>query len=316
MGVAMLCVLAAHCNLSSVLSDRLYAILAVLMYGFFTQGFLLLSGLGLYVSYSKNLGLKEFYKRRLCRVLVPYLILATPYFLFTDIITGCDVLTFLSHETTLAFFWKGNFSGMWYISASMLLYAIYPFIHRLLFGHKNVEIRVLSLVITIIAGTLILKYYNPPYYESIRICLDRMSIFFVGAYLMYASCKRHPVGLVMGGVFLVLALVSWLLSSKSDVLLLFSMILLPIVWTIIFGYIFNYCETKQILSKVNRMFFWLGTYSLELYIIHLLIYHLLKYYIMMDSSEQICMIIGEAVAFILCKPLHIGIGIVTSKLLK
>lgn len=46
--------------------------------------FLLLSGMGLYYSFSKNSNILEFYKKRFVRVLVPYLMLALPYLIWKD----------------------------------------------------------------------------------------------------------------------------------------------------------------------------------------------------------------------------------------
>ena len=316
MGLAMLCVLAGHCYLSEVLPGHLYAALSIVMYGFFTQGFLLLSGLGLYVSFSKNPNIKEFYKRRIWRVLIPYLIIATPYFIFTDIYAHHDALAFVAHETTLAFFFQGNFSGMWYIAASLFLYAIYPFVHKFLFDHKHTELRLLILVTMILVVTLSLYRYCPDYYELIRIGLDRVSVFFVGAYIMYMSYKRQSINMLIGGGILLFAILSWRFSGSSELMLLLSMIFLPLALAIIFGYVFKWVSQVRPLTIINNVFSWLGKYSLEIYIIHLLVFNLLKDYVLTNTTEQICMVIGEATALVLCLPVHRVVDVTISNIRK
>ena len=49
----------------------------------FTEGFLFLSGFGLYYSFSKNSDLRQFYLKRVNRVLLPYMIMGLPFFLLT-----------------------------------------------------------------------------------------------------------------------------------------------------------------------------------------------------------------------------------------
>lgn len=47
----------------------------------FTEGFLFLSGFGLYYSFCKNNNKRTFYLKRFNRVLLPYVIMCLPFFL-------------------------------------------------------------------------------------------------------------------------------------------------------------------------------------------------------------------------------------------
>ena len=98
----------------------------------FTWCFLFLSGLGMYSSYSKCNNIKVFYSKRIKRVWIPFLFISLPYFIYTDLLCDFNISSFLLHLSTLSFWIDGNYSGMWYISAILALYLLYPFIPKFL----------------------------------------------------------------------------------------------------------------------------------------------------------------------------------------
>lgn len=88
MGIASLWVMLHHNffdwppMLSSLQNLSSYGSLAV-------DIFLLMSGIGLYFAFEKcPPPLTQFYRKRLSRVLVPYLLLTTPYWLWLDVCEG------------------------------------------------------------------------------------------------------------------------------------------------------------------------------------------------------------------------------------
>ena len=104
-----------------------------------TEGFLFLSGLGLYYSMSnkitslqsgfknKTFIYKSFYKRRFYRLLVPFIIITFPFYAYDDLISTFNLGKYLLEQSSLYFWFCGN-NGMWYISVSILLYALFPLI--------------------------------------------------------------------------------------------------------------------------------------------------------------------------------------------
>ena len=77
--------------------------------------FLLLSGLGLYYSYSKDNNLKNFYLRRIKRVLIPYLIISVPVYIWYDFFFLSDgIIGFINNLFFITLFTSGNIL-FWYI---------------------------------------------------------------------------------------------------------------------------------------------------------------------------------------------------------
>lgn len=127
MGIAILGVCLLHAFKWAELGDSLIAhAVGPFARIAFTDGFLFLSGFGLYYSFSKNGDLCKFYLKRLNRVLLPYMIMSLPFFLLGLITGNISVSTFLMKLTSLYFWFWGN-DGMWYISMSVALYLFISF---------------------------------------------------------------------------------------------------------------------------------------------------------------------------------------------
>lgn len=111
----------------------------------FVQGFLFLSGFGLYYSFTKNGNVKSFYKRRFANVVIPYFVIALPYYTYF-FLTGQQSLipiysesyftsdnpfiVYLGRITTIGYWFEGNYNGMWYIALSLILYALFPIVYK------------------------------------------------------------------------------------------------------------------------------------------------------------------------------------------
>ncbi len=128
MGIAMLNVMMLHSMswLSISLPKSVDFMIGIL----FTEGFLFLSGYGIYYSFFKNSNLKQFYGKRIQRLLIPYWIITTPFFVVQLTNGDYDFLGFIQRCFTIAFWTHGNYAGLWYISVSVLLYLCFPLIFR------------------------------------------------------------------------------------------------------------------------------------------------------------------------------------------
>lgn len=105
MGLAILLILTFHAFLYTSASEDLKAITRMGRIG--VDIFLILSAIGLYFSLKKNSSLSIFYKRRFVRILPTYLLLATPYFLYTAYTKHTGLTGFLSDITFLTSFVGG-----------------------------------------------------------------------------------------------------------------------------------------------------------------------------------------------------------------
>jgi len=134
MGIAILGVLMAHfCAFTNLHNEStIISFLNQLQNVAYIDGFLFLSGFSMYHSFSRNPNVTFFYCKRLRRVWIPYLLITILYFCFQDFyVNSYNVLSFLGHISTIGYWFEGNFNGLWYIAASILLYLLYPLIHKL-----------------------------------------------------------------------------------------------------------------------------------------------------------------------------------------
>ena len=134
MGIAILGVLVGHfISLTGISHDIIWVkLLGIVPRLAFTQGFLLLSGLGLYYSFTHNGDIRQFYVRRIKRLVIPFFLLSAWYFIYTDFIADFSPVLFIGHVSSIAFWFVGNYCGMWYIAISFVMYALFPFMYKLL----------------------------------------------------------------------------------------------------------------------------------------------------------------------------------------
>ena len=153
----------------------------------FTEGFLLLSGLGLYYSFKKNSDVRSFYRKRINRLFIPFLIISLPFYLERSFAYNQSVGDFLLNITALHFWFAGN-DGMWYISVSLLLYFVFPFIYKYVFkNNEQVVLRGISIVSFFILFCISVNYLFPSYYELTGIGLSQIPMFGVGVLIGYLS---------------------------------------------------------------------------------------------------------------------------------
>lgn len=98
--------------------------------------FFLLSGMGMYYSLTNNQwgGVIDWYRVRYIKLLVPYLLMALPFYLWTDVLRNNSWMDFWINVTTLAYWTRGG--GVWFVGAIIPLYFIVPWWHKLLNGKR------------------------------------------------------------------------------------------------------------------------------------------------------------------------------------
>lgn len=317
MGVAIIAVLAGHFAQLSGLSGVIVAFCRLLSLLVFTEGFLFLSGFGLFYSFSDNSSLKIFYKKRLKRLLFPYVVLSILYFVFFDLVKDADPLAFLAHISSLSFWFEGNYCGMWYIAISVALYAIFPLIYSIIIRDKNLSWGGVSgILFALWIINYILWRFTPDYYSKVMIALSQVPCFILGFVGGYYS-KQEKVTLkcvVLGTVILVLISLAYFYLAKVG----FEPVFFPSVAfkmiTVLFCVLaFKMIDGSFIWHKLREVLLWLGKYTLELYVLHLLIYNTL------EKTTGNCLLASCLMivcAFILCKPFNNLIKSVSQKWLE
>jgi len=229
--------------------------------------FLLLSGFGLYYSLEKDKSLKRFYKKRFLRVVPSIFIVAILYNALIPHNSGS--LAFFCNITFVAFFINGS-RTFWYFSLLLLLYFVYPFIHRIIRRYKY---KGFALLVLIALSLNIVGYFLfHDYYMLVEIALTRIPIFITGALLgcLAKNCIRCSllktifisVLLFLICFFLLYYFKSFFISHilyKRGIESIFS-----IAITILLSWIFSLLKV----GLIRRLLVFVGIYSMEIYLLY------------------------------------------------
>lgn len=91
--------------------------------------FLFLSGYCLVGSYEKST-IGQFYKKRIVRLLIPYLLIATPFYIWKACATGSNVVL----DLTGISYWMYGMQWTWFVNAILLCYVLFPLFHKIVVG--------------------------------------------------------------------------------------------------------------------------------------------------------------------------------------
>ncbi len=163
-------------------------------------------------------------------------------------------------------FYKTGKRQFWYFSLILVLYILYPLIHRFIRPKpsKRLPILILSAVLlNVLLFTLVSDYY-----KVVEIAISRIPIFLVGVWLGVLSKNKAEVsfvGLMTAAVVLLIGAfsVSYFYPGRMELersicgVIGFSMV---IVLTVVFHCLKN--------GAIKRMFVTVGTYSMELYLLY------------------------------------------------
>ncbi len=255
---------------------------SLLIKAVFTEGLLFLSGFGLFYSFTKNRDLKSFYKRRFLRLYVPFLILSFPlytYFLFDR--EGYGLVDYIGQLTTIYFWVKGNFGGMWYVSISLLLYLLFPMFYCIIAARKESQqstvVRTTILLLCIYVFLWALWFFVGDYYDVVEIGLGKIPFFILGILFgyeaFYNKMSNKAYGLCIIIFFLLYIIFALLNHRDDDYWINYATgFFQKLSFSFIICSLFLIADNNRIGGIVIRVFNWLGKYSLELYILHLHFY--------------------------------------------
>ena len=151
--------------------------------------FLFLSSIGLTYSITKNPSVTAFYKRRVLRIMPTYWFIMTCVYLFVFILTAVHIMPdnyyriprsfweFIQAYTTIGYWIRDGLFYLWYIPAILLLYILFPFVHKLFVISKW------TYLLCLIPGS-ILTFFPPDIAWYHNCLLYRVGIFLWGASLV------------------------------------------------------------------------------------------------------------------------------------
>ena len=248
--------------------------------------FFFFSGLCLALSVKKHdyqiAGWGGYYKRRLSRILLPYLIICIPYYLWAAAFetSGSIVhkaVVFIANLSSASFWLRGT-QTTWYAYGILVFYLLFPLLYRAVNKSRTAS---LSLLAGLIAFAVV-SAYVPILKNSMRVWA-RLPIFTIGIIVPGEGDRiKHITDkkwmLASGVVFIAIGLA----TSISEISESFT---IPQVYRLLL-YIPMTLSLLNIVSKVGgkvQFFEWIGTLSLEIYLVHITLLHPLKYYGIMDT---------------------------------
>lgn len=196
MGLAILGVLFSHIvSLGQITNHIVTLSFKVFDNLVFTQGFLLLSGFGLYYSWTKEHSIRHYFKKRIGRLMIPFWVMSVPFYLYICTFLNNDYGKFVENITT-AYFWLHGNNGMWYISLTVLLYILFPLLYNVIFSKPNpkaVTIRALFVFILMEAINGLIYVCAPSYYNMVSIGITQAPIFVIGMLFGYYSSHKYMI---------------------------------------------------------------------------------------------------------------------------
>ena len=280
--------------------------------------FLLLSGLGLYYSYTMGgVSLKRFYHKRLIRVLPAFWIVVVVY----DIITHNIGIATLCRMSTLGLWLPFIPYSYWYISAILVFYLFFP-----LYMHFYVKYNEKCLIIAFVVGVVLTSLYtimnhSDTYRNEVVFFLSRIPVFFTGVSFGRLSIENRrvstkqmlllAVGAIMAFVFLYyLYFIQYSYNRyfiNNTALDNYPFIIIaPFICLFLPG-LFHFSSLS-----IRIMSFW-GGISLELYLIHLKVIYLFKDLLRADIAvESLCFLL---IYIVVCVILAYGLNRLVSLIL-
>ena len=279
--------------------------------------FLFLSGMSLAISADRHqyvyTGWKEYFVRRLKRILIPYLIVGIPYYLWNSLAEHegtiiMKIVLFIANISS-ANFWLRGTQTTWFVYAIILLYLVFPWLYQFLkkCGRGKVYILLAGMILFAVAASYL------PILKNSVIVWARLPIFTLG--ILAGIYKDRSFGFRMDWILAIFVLLSlgWIVSmSEID-----ESISLPPVYR----YILFIPMTAAAILVIQRLpeelkhvqlLATAGNLSLEMYLVHVTLLHPLKYYGVIDQLGYWLYLILPVITL----PVAMAVGGLEKKIIK
>lgn len=286
MGISIICIIIFHyvedCGIYHVHKNGWVEFFRNYITSSSVDGFLFLSGFGLYYAMKKHPDISQFYKRRFTRILIPYFLIAIPVLCWNDFLfdkTG--VKAFFSDLSFYSFFTRGM-SWFWYILLICFCYLIFPFIFRAIDkapDEESEQMRIINLFTFFTMITFVIRLSNKELFDNTNLALLRIPFFCLGCFIgKYSYEKRSISGGTYGLMLLSLFAIQFRKGSKI-IFARYSAAFLNISACILIAILFSKLKHfGKIHNCIKKFFEWFGKYSLELYLAHVTVRGVMRDY--------------------------------------
>lgn len=231
--------------------------------------FLFLSGLGLYYSFKKTPDQKNFYKKRLSRILIPYFIVALPSWIIYDVFIAHTGVLQVFKDVFFVSFFTENVIWFWYILLMAICYLVYPYLFAYIEQDDRDKVKMLQIFTLITLVAVLFALYNPSFYGRIEIALTRFPVFFAGALIGKASYQDKKISFGSLGVLLFSLLAILLRTTSKGLLSRYIVGIYAIAIFVLTAIVLEVFARRGLKCNfLKKILEWLGSYSLELYLTH------------------------------------------------
>ena len=240
--------------------------------------FIIVSAIGIYYSWNKCKNIKDYFIKRINRVVIPYFIIAIPYFIVINFILHNNTFDyFIKDLFFISFFESGN-TIFWYIFAITIFYLLFPLLNKIINeSNKGKIYLIIMLIIDVVINYLLFKYNNIEY-NKIVLFLVRIPTMLIGTFIAKKVYDKEEVS-KNTVLFLVLSffIVNFMFVYDFKYIIhnfFFSRYLTIILAIIIMSsltLLLEYLDNK----KMDRVLSFFGKYTLELYMFHVAFRHII-----------------------------------------
>ncbi|WP_022760612.1 acyltransferase family protein [Butyrivibrio sp. AD3002] len=238
--------------------------------------FFLLSGFGCYYSMKKDSNPISFYRKRIMRLVPPYLTVFLIFGLYAICVMGKPFNEYLWTYSLISFY-VDNTLNEWFVASIILVYLIYPLIYVIVEKSEAVAKALLILIYAIIVLFLchIIRIPNP-----IRIVFEilgtRFPAFLIGSLMAKNSEGSRGIKLSTARYIIILGVLSSILSlyvfkmKVANNWIIIRTVFIFIVFSIIICWIIvrDKAENNNIIRRCTTFFTFVGGITLEIYLVH------------------------------------------------
>lgn len=273
-GLAIFCIMVFHSPLETAAYEtrffRVFLNIGV-------EIFLVLSAIGLYASLENDPRLGAFYWKRVLRAVLPTIPVVLVWFGYYDLLGGAGWRAFFIDATLLGFWIRGS-RPEWFVALILVLYAVYPALHRLRKSRRG-AVGILLLTAAFVALNIVWCFLAPVSYERTEIAFSRVPVFLLGCLIApwVRENKKAPRGMfgVCAAAFAVLFIVKFFGHFAKPWSRLINAPL-GFLLTILLSQAACTCCDKTAGRPFVRFFSFLGGFSLELYLLHERVLHVVQ----------------------------------------
>lgn len=271
--------------------------------------FFFASGIGCYLSYSRDKNAAAFIKRRFIRIMPTYFVFIVIWCTYKVITDGMDFTTVLGNIFCVQDLTGKDGSFNWYFGAMWIFYLLTPYFVAVADKIKKPAGCVLF--------CLLLVLFSFPFWnvKALIIIVTRLPVYFLGMYLAKRSQESDDK---ISLKFMLIATVLSIISMAAFIVCYFKLhdelwnyglwwypfiITAPTI-CLYLSFICKQLEKKSVGQKILKAFSFIGSYTFELFLVHLFVFKEVSSMIMERQPNHVI-----AIWFAALIPVAIGAAI-------